>query len=201
MKQMFSVPIHNYDVLLKKSCLTLTSYVSFQRSTMNNSPDHTPDPKLGGPVPALPDIDVNHEPVKDLHYTRSIRGLIVKGIAGDGIPSDPKALGLLMATLKDMDSAALGQMRIKSEEKGQELQAQQQALVREYLSQAGGVRPPARQNTDAGAAPVAPPSLDDSVDTRDFVPGELQQGTVNQTFEEFSAARGGVELATNAIED
>lgn len=158
-----------------------------------NDEDLTPNPIISGPVPELPDVDVNYEPVKDLGYTRKIRGMIVRGIAGEGIPKDPKMLTVMLSTMKDMDSAALGQMRIKSEEAGQNLQAQQQALVREYLAQTSGAKPPMR--ADTGGREVEIPTLKDDIDTRAFVPGELTQGTVNSTFENFVQGRGDVKLA------
>ena len=158
-----------------------------------NDEDHTPNPTIAGPVPELPDVDVNYEPVKDLGYTRKIRGMIVRGIASDGIPKDPKMLTVMLSTMKDMDSAALGQMRIKSEEAGQNLQAQQQALVREYLAQTSGAKPPMREA--AGDREVEIPTLKDDIATRDFVPGELTQGTINNTFEKFVEVRGDVKLA------
>lgn len=160
---------------------------------MNDNLEHDPKPILSGPVPTLHQVDKDHEPVKDLHYTRTVRGMIVKGIAGDGIPSDPKAITVLLSTLKDMDSAALGQMRIKSEEADQNLQAQQQALVREFLAQSVGMKPPTRNQSETAA--TEPPSLPDTIPTREFVPGELQQGTVSRTFDEFAASRGDVVLA------
>ncbi len=160
---------------------------------MSTDLEHDPNPTMTGPVPDLPEVTDEHEPVKDLHYTRKVRGMIVKGLAGNGVPTDPKALGMLLNTLKDLDSSALGVMRIKSEEADQNLQAKQQALVREFLAQSAGVRPPTRQQ--ASNAPTEPPSLADGVSTRDFVPGELQQGTVHGTFDEFAAARGDVTLA------
>lgn len=161
---------------------------------MQDDLEHNPNPRMSGKVPDLPDVDTSHQPVQDLNYTRKVRGMIVKGIAGEGVPSDPKQLGMLLNTLKDLDSAALGQMRIKSDEKGQDLQAQHQALVREFLSQSSGSRPPVREaSTDPTS--TQPPTLDDTVDTRDFVPGELQQGTVNGTFDQFAAGRSDVDLA------
>ncbi len=160
---------------------------------MSSDLEHDPNPTISGPVPELHDVGADHEPVKDLHYTRKVRGMIVKGLAGNGIPNDPKALGMLLNTLKDLDSSALGQMRIKSEEAEQNLQAKQQALVREFLAQSTGARPPARNQPDN--APTAVPVLADGIDTRDFVPGELQQGTVSRTFDEFAATRDDVKLA------
>lgn len=162
--------------------------------------DHNPDPKLGPAIAALPVVNdpKSYEPAQDLIFTRNVRGQIVQGLAGSGIPSDPKALQVLMSTLKDMDSSALGQMRIKSEEKGQDLQAQHQALVREMLVNMSGMRPPERRTAGQEAAP---PQLPDDVQTRDFVPGELQQGTVNKTFDEFTAQQGGVQLAASDAPD
>lgn len=165
---------------------------------MSDPQDLDPDPKYKEIIPALREVDVkDHDPLQDMLYVRNARGLMLKAVAGQGIPRNTKDMQLVMTLLKDMDGAALGQMRIKSDEKGQDLQSQHQALVRTFLAGAGGFKAPLREANENTAAP----SLDDAVETREFVPGELTQGTVNSTYEEFVARTGELQLAAVDVED
>lgn len=164
---------------------------------MSNSPDDV-EQRVRSIGPATADMPAvedpkTYEPTHDLIFTRMVRGAVVKGLQKDGIPSDPKQLNMLLGTLKDIDSAALGQMRIKSEEKTQSLAAEQQALVRELLNNMGGIKPPAKAPGEPSASNM---ELPDSVEpVREFVAGELEQGTINNTFEDFSRKMGGVDLS------
>ena len=166
---------------------------------MSDNLDLNPDAIYKEKIADLREVDgKDYDPTQDLLYTRGARGQIIKAIAGKGLSQDPKELQLLLSVLKDMDSSALGQMRIKSDEKGQDLQSQHQAMVRAFLSEASGFTAPLRK---AGDEASAPPSLGDDVATRDFVPGELTQGTINSTFEEFVARTGELTLAATDVED
>lgn len=159
------------------------------------SDDLDPDgvPKTKERIPLMPEVNLeNYDPLQDLHYTRAVRGVVLKSLAGEGLPRDPRALAVVLATLKDIDGSALNQMKIKSDEKGQDLQSQHSAMVRAFLAEAGGFKAPLRAVAEVL---TLPPVLSDDVTTREFVPGELVQGTVDQTYDEFITRTGELKLA------
>ena len=167
------------------------------------SDDLDPDavPKTKVLIPLMPEVVLaDYEPVNDLQYTRSVRSAILKSLAGDGLPRDPRAISVVLATLKDIDGSALNQMKIKSDEKGQDLQAQNMAMVRAFLAEAGGFKAPLRAVGQVLGL-TAPPTLSDDIVTRDFVPGELVQGTIDQTYDEFIERTGELELAKEDAPD
>lgn len=77
-----------------------------------------------------------------LNYTHGVRQQVVNHITNDGkkIPDDPKLMGALLTTLKDMDGSALGIKRIKSDDKKNAADsAAQQSLVAALLKTRAGM--------------------------------------------------------------
>lgn len=165
---------------------------------MSDSLDLDPDAKYKETIPELKEVEQkDYDPLQDLLYVRSVRGQVLKAVAGKGLPKNKEDLTLVVSLLNDIDRSAIGQLRIKSDEKGQDLQSQHQALVRAFLAGSGGFKAPLRtSNTDVPSI-----TLDDSISTREFVPGELLQGTINDNFENFVGRTGAVELAKEDAPD
>lgn len=158
-----------------------------------NDIDETPEEEVkDGAVtaaaaePEVEDMSVTEE-VRDIAYVRGKRRQIVKEIMKDGkVPvSDPKQMGSLLTVLNDMDRTSLGRMRIKAETTGNAAAAQSAAIIADALNQL---------RSSLGAAPLAPvaprtpPTLPDELSGGNFTDANRKIGTINGTFDEFSAA-------------
>lgn len=143
-----------------------------------------------------------YDPKDDLIRTRNIRASIANHFGQRGVPADVREATLLLDTLKAMDASALGQMRVKVDEKIADLGAQQRLAAIAVLQYVKERRDNGEELEVAVPVNKEPPTLDDSIVTRDFVPGEDKVGQINQTFEEFQAATGkNIELAKEDADD
>jgi len=119
-----------------------------------------------------------------LKYTQGVRKELVKDLTFGGMPTAEENRKLLLATLKDMDSNALGNKKIKVEEKVGMSQANANALVAEVLRVVG--------NGDAfvieGSARTAP-SLPDTIGLPNLVPGETDINAKPISYENFAPAQ------------
>lgn len=121
----------------------------------------------------------------ELLFTRNLRVELVRQYTKDGrIPQDPEQAEVLLRALKDMDSSTFTRMKIKSDEKNTTAMANSAALVAEALKQINGntgrVDP-----TTVLAATKTVEELPAHLKRTDFVPGEMDQGTVNTTYDAF----------------
>lgn len=86
-------------------------------------------------IPVLEDEDAI------LAQTHAVRKQVVGLLFKDGqLPVEPDDRKLLMSTLKDMDSSALGRKRIKVEEKTNNNQEAAAGIIAQLLQQAAGKR-------------------------------------------------------------
>ena len=140
------------------------------------------------PPPNLPEFkDVTsqtYSPEADLLVSRAIRGAVTKELVRTKIPTDPKEVATLLAVLKDQDSQALGIIRAKIEKDANDLSGENAAIVREILVGMRGAKPEEMAYTQVSEAPSLP-ELPESVDTREFVPGEMDAGATNTTIDDF----------------
>lgn len=162
----------------------------------NTQGEHDPaDAPAGVLYPPMPAIGIIEEvkdfdPRKDLLATRNVRATVANFLGSRGPNLDMKELMALSSLLKDIDAAALGQMRIAAEEKTADINEQNRQAVLAVLGHLTAVKN-AGQTLVPGAQRTEPPTLPDGIETREFVPGESTQGTVLQTFEQFQKERIG----------
>lgn len=126
----------------------------------------------------------------ELLFSRNIRLELVKQYTRDGrIPQDPEQAEVLLKALKDMDTSTFTRMKIKSDEKNTATMANSAALVAEALKSINGNT--GRATVEATETAVRQiQELPDHLKRTDFVPGEMDQGTQNSTYEEFMKTVG-----------
>lgn len=116
---------------------------------------------------------------EELKYTKDIRGRIVNTLIKDGIPTDPKLLAPLLTTLSDMDRTTLTKMRIKTDNKLADNQMDTNAIITKLLT-----------SVKVSALAVSGDSvrqISADLPSIEIVPGEIDIGTINSTYEEFEA--------------
>ena len=138
---------------------------------------------FSGPMDALSDE-------AELLFSRNIRLELVKQYTSSGrIPQDPEQAEVLLRALKDMDSSTFTRMKIKSDEKNTTAMANSAALVAEALKTING-------NTGRGVANAVDTvvqqvqELPEHLKRQDFIPGEMDQGTQNTTYDAFMKTTG-----------
>lgn len=121
----------------------------------------------------------------ELLYVRNLRLEAIRQTMKDGkIPTDPDSAEVFVKLLKDMDHSAITRKKIKSDEKNTQSISNATALVAEALKSVNG-------NTGRNEIPEGVVveklvhELPEHLKRTDFIPGELDQGTVNNTYEEF----------------
>ena len=121
----------------------------------------------------------------ELLFTRNLRVELVKQYTKDGvIPNNPEKAEVLLRALKDMDASTFTRMKIKSDEKNTQTVANSAALIAEALKSVNG-------NTGV-ITPVAGSVVEKVIEElpahlirNDFIKGELDQGTINNTYDAF----------------
>ena len=126
----------------------------------------------------------------ELLFSRNIRLELVKQYTKDGrIPQDPEQAEVLLKALKDMDASTFTRMKLKSDEKNTAAVANSAALVAEALKSINGNT--GRGNVDViDAAARQIQELPDHLKRQDFIPGEMDQGTQNTTYDAFMKTAG-----------
>ena len=126
----------------------------------------------------------------ELLFSRNIRLELVKQYTSSGrIPQDPEQAEVLLRALKDMDSSTFTRMKIKSDEKNTTTMANSAALVAEALKTING-------NTGRGVTNAVDTvvqqvqELPEHLKRQDFIPGEMDQGTQNTTYDAFMKTTG-----------
>lgn len=129
----------------------------------------------------------------ELLFSRNIRLELVKQYTRDGkIPQDPEQAEVLLKALKDMDASTFTRMKIKSDEKNTAAAANSAALVAEALKSING-NTGRGEIIDVAVATVVTPivqELPDHLKRKDFIPGEMDQGTQNTTYDAFMKSTG-----------
>jgi hypothetical protein len=162
-----------------------------------HDPEDIPPAVMQPPLPEVHAVETvkEYDPQKDLLAVRNVRARIVTFYGSRGVPADLREVEALRGILKDMDSSALGQMRIKVDEKTAELGEQQRLAAIAVLGHLSDIKRSGQPMELLTGATREVPMLPDDVESRPFVPGEAEQGTVNQTFEDFQNRTGAVDLA------
>lgn len=148
-------------------------------------------------LPAIPILgsDEKVDGAADLRDIRNIRMFFINTLGANFDPTNEKSLRMVMNLLKDADAAALGALRIKLEERTGDTAEQNRMLAQQILQAlSSGNAPMAAPVTVIDGATRVIPTLPDDIETRPFVPGESTQGTINQTFSQFSTRMGGIEV-------
>lgn len=121
----------------------------------------------------------------DLAYTRSKRKQIIEHITAKGIPEDVKMQSILLQSLDGMDRAALGKMKIKSDEGVSSAQLAAAAIMATIFNDP---RVKTIGKTDSATREV--PILDTSLPQVELVEGELDIDPKGDSFEAFAARTG-----------
>lgn len=157
-----------------------------------------PPPNLPKYADATPQT---YSPEADLLVSRAIRGAVTHEIVRNKIPTDPKEVEMLLKVLKDQDSQALGIIRAKIEKDANDLSGENAAIVREMIAGMRGSKPEDMAYTRVGEVPTLP-EFPDNLETREFVPGEMDTGATNLTIEDFQKRVGGdIKFAESDKED
>ena len=128
---------------------------------------------------------VGDEDDLDLAYTRSVRRRLIDHMSKDTLPSDQKDKVILLSALADMDRAALGKKRIKTDEGlGSSILLAAETLSQLYMNPRlkGVVQAPA-------GASGAVPELDALVALPALVSGELGENDTALNYDAFMARR------------
>lgn len=129
----------------------------------------------------------------ELLFTRNVRLSLVKQYTKNGIvPQDPEQAEVLLKALKDMDGSTFTRMKIRADDKANETNANSAALIAEALKSINGNT--GRVEVDTATALTAIPEavlqLPPHLQKAEVIPGELDQGTQNTTYEEFMKNAG-----------
>lgn len=165
--------------------------------------DHNPEdiPQQPNYNPPLAQVELvntvkEHDPAADILAVRNLRGQLVNFLGQRGAPTDMREMAMLTGLLKDMDSSALGRMRITVDEKQADISEQNRMAVLAVLDHLTSARDAGHDLVPPPLSRSEPPVLPDDVQTREFVAGEAGQGTVQETFEQFQARTGeAIEMA------
>ena len=129
----------------------------------------------------------------ELLFTRNVRLSLIKQYTKNGIvPQDPEQAEVLLKALKDMDGSTFTRMKIRADDKANETNANSAALIAEALKSINGNT--GRVEVDTATALTAIPEavlqLPPHLQKAEVIPGELDQGTQNTTYEEFMKNAG-----------
>lgn len=113
-----------------------------------------------------------------LDETMALRQRILASLQeGGAIPTDPKTLELMLATMNDMDRQVISQQRLQVTNKALDAQAQAHQVIAQIISTLGTNNP----YLGAGGALPPPPQLPDI----NVAPELVEIGAPTQTYEEF----------------
>lgn len=134
----------------------------------------------------IPENELDEQ--NEILYVRNTRMAINRQLMSDGkVPDDPEKLDFLLKNLKDMDNSAIARKRIKAEEKSTDsANAGMLALATQtLLAMRGGKILPPVEVVDIVEASNNIPQLPVELETTNFVPGEMQIGTVSEDVDAF----------------
>lgn len=113
----------------------------------------------------------------DLEYTRAKRRDLVEKLTKTGMPGDIKEQSILLQTLDGIDRAALGKMKIKSDEGLSNAQAAAASILSSIFND------PRTKSIGKGAGVI--PVLDADIAPTKLVEGELDSNPITGNFEDF----------------
>jgi len=132
-----------------------------------------------------------------LAFTQKARRKIVSKILEKGeIPEDKGEQIMLLQALDGMDRAALGNKRIKADEKASDALGDSSALIAQMLTQmAGNVKLAKSEDiVDVEAKDITAPALPDTIPDPILVPGETTIGAPQLDYDSFMNSMNGREI-------
>lgn len=189
----FELKVNFTIYLYQRSCVTSPKGFSMIENVTNKTSSELIQVP---PPPNLPEFkqvtSKTYSPEEDLLVSRAIRGAITKELVKEKIPTDAKEVATLLSVLKDQDQQALTIIRAKIEKDANDLSGENAALAREILKGMSGVKP---ENLNYTRLPsdFKLPELPPELNTREFVPGEMDVGMTNTSIEDFRK-RVGVDI-------
>jgi len=128
--------------------------------------------------------DANKDPLlMELQRSRTIRDDLIDLLLKDKdkLIEDVKMLGVLQKFIADNDKVSLGRMRMKVDEKANDINAQTARLLANLVTR------PEIKNIGISDTPVdrALPCLPDGVVEVSYIPGEMDQGVVTEDCDTF----------------
>lgn len=156
------------------------------------------------PAVKLPEMQMVEKvnPEEDLALVRNMRACLFNMIKDKNVTGDIELFNAVRGLLKEIDGSALAAIRIKVDAQKGTDEDRTRALASAMLDLIHERRVPAPKIEEVtDVTPRVIPVLPDTVVTRDFVPGEMDQGTINQNFEDFQRNHGEVKLSDNPDTD
>lgn len=118
---------------------------------------------------------------KDLGYTRDIRKKLADSLTKTGMPTDIKEQSILLQTLDGIDRAALGKLRIKSDEGISSAQTAAASILATLFND------PRTKNIGKNTDLIGDvPTFDVNIEPPILIDGELDINPQVQNFESFS---------------
>lgn len=125
-----------------------------------------------------------------LEYTHGIRKQLVGDLTTDGMPKEREDREILLKTLDGMDRSALGNKRIKKDEKMANDDRKAQMLIGQMFKHFGNTNPFTNGGNviDGVSRQIEIP--DTLYDDVELIDGETDIGVGSESFEEFSRRTG-----------
>ena len=135
----------------------------------------------------MSDLDQNDI---DLNSTRTHRQAIIEQLIKENdnkYPTDPKELKVFLQALSDMSRDALGNKRIKVDEKANNIMEQNKQIAAEILRT---ITPGKSVNNTAGTGRAAPIVSTDDIPKPVFVDGEIEITGSGDNYQSFTKRMG-----------
>lgn len=131
-------------------------------------------------------VDVTNED-EVLRHTQGLRLNVISSMTEKGIPTDKESVDIILRAAADMDRAALGNKRIKTDDKNAAADRLAASAIAKMYSQLGNGDPFASKPVGDGGKPEHPHTLIDDVKPMD---GELDVGISSETYQQFQQRIG-----------
>lgn len=126
-------------------------------------------------------VDITNED-EVLRHTQGLRLDIIRSMTEKGVPTDKESIDIILRTAADMDRAALGNKRIKTDDKNAAADRLAASAIAKMYSQLGNGDPFAAREVGPGGKPEHPPVLIEGVKPMD---GEMDVGISSETYDQF----------------
>lgn len=178
--------------------MTDTSFTP-PRDDLDDKPTQAAVPQAsfpGEPVAGTPHVveDDQDDPLDHdatLRLTQTVRRRVVTGMTKgeNGFPSDDKQLDLLLRTMKDMDSAANNDRKLRIDDKNSdssaEVAAAMSVMVKNQMNRNPFQRDPDGSPSEEGSGDHIPSVNPDKLGQHELVEGEGEIGIIAETADTF----------------
>lgn len=130
---------------------------------------------------SIANVDVTNED-EVLRHTQGLRLDVIRNMTEKGIPTDKESIDVILRAAADMDRAALGNKRIKTDDKNAAADRLAASAIAKMYSQLGNGDPFAVGNVGTGGKPAHPDVLVDGVKPME---GEMEIGVSSETYDQF----------------